>query len=303
MTTADSHSAAHRILTDLRASTVVAAALAGALVDERAGSPGEALELDHARAAVLHSLPDAESTLRALWEGRSARGNALVSTLSQATAAAAGSTQAWSDVSREAMIAQGRASALMARVILSHVAPAYGFLAPSGADRVLDVGTGIGAIATILAESGPGVHVTGIDIAERPLQIARDRLAEAGGGLAERVRFRHQDVVALDDIDAYDVAWMPVPFLPDGIIDTAMTRVGDALRPGGLLVLGTMPGEPDQRLRAANAWLASLAGGSTLVTDDVVARLDRLGFGDVRHFDTVPGGPVLVAAIAPPLPA
>ncbi|MFG6503710.1 SAM-dependent methyltransferase [Microbacterium sp. P05] len=284
------------VVNELWASSVLAAAVASALTDSVARTPAEALSINHERAAVLRTMPEVESVLASLWDDRSAVGSAMVSVLSQGTAAAAGTTRVWSDLSDEAMRAQGEASALMARVIISRVAPAYGVLLPDGEARVLDVGTGVGAIATALAEAVPGVTVTGIDIDARPLAIAEARLGELGG-VGGRVRLRHQDVLELEEVSVYDLAWLPVPFIPDAIIDQAITKVITALRPGGLLVLGTIPGAQEKTQRTANAWLAAVAGGSTLTTDDVIDRVSQRGFLRLQRFESVPGGPILVAAI------
>ncbi|SDZ43340.1 class I SAM-dependent methyltransferase [Herbiconiux ginsengi] len=287
------------LLSDLTTSSLVVAALASALSDERARTPAEALEIDGPRAAVLRTLPDAELALRALWEDRSSRSSNLVSSLSQAAAAAAGTTRAWSDVGDEVMIAQGRSSALMARFMLKDVAPAYGVLAADSSARILDVGTGIGAIATALAEARPGIEVTGIDIAERPLDIARTLVDELHSQVAARISFRQQDVTELGEKACYDVVWMPMPFLPDAIVDRALDRATEALTSGGLLVLGTRPDVAGGGLRAADAWIASLTGGGTLTTSAVADRLSRRGFRRILRFDTVPGAPVLLAAVAP----
>ncbi|WP_382304031.1 class I SAM-dependent methyltransferase [Herbiconiux sp. UC225_62] len=288
---------ATQIVTDLKTSMVSAAALASALRDERASTPEEALEADPARAAVLRTMLDAEIVLGALWGGRKLRGDNLVSALSQAAAAAAGTIGSWADLSDEAMIAQGRSSELMAQVILARVAPAYGFLDENTPSRVLDVGTGIGAIATALATARPSAEVTGIDIAERPLEIARGLLRELDPGIAERIHLRRQDVTDLADAEPYDVVWMPMPFLPDTVAERALNRVTEALRPDGMLVLGTNSDVHDERVKVTNDWLASLTGGGTLTTSAIEQDLARRGYTGIRRFDTVPGGPVLLAAV------
>jgi 2-polyprenyl-3-methyl-5-hydroxy-6-metoxy-1,4-benzoquinol methylase len=285
-------------MNELWASSVLAAAFASASSDVSADSPAEALSVDAERAALLRTIPDVERTLQLLWEERSALGSAMVSVLSQGTAAAAGVTRAWSDLSDETMRAQGEASAVMAKVIVSKIAPVYGVLQPGDGSRVLDVGTGVGAIATALAEAVPDAVVTGIDVADRPLAIAEARLRGIDS-VHGRVHFRHQDVVELSEVDAYDLVWMPVPFIPDAIIDDALSKVIAALRPGGLLVLGTIPGSTQKELRTANAWLASVAGGSTLTTDDVIDRVEQRGFTQLQLFESVKGGPVLLAARDP----
>ena len=50
------------------------------------------------------------------------------------------------------------------------------FLAPAAGQSILDVGTGTGRAALLLARSG--AHVTGVDASEEMLQIARQRAAQ-----------------------------------------------------------------------------------------------------------------------------
>jgi methylase of polypeptide subunit release factors len=287
------------LLAELRTAVLTTAALASALRDERATTPTEALSVDPVRAAALEALPDARSTLHALWDGRTARSGALASLLSQAAAAAGGTTQTWSDLDDDVMIAQGRASALMARVILDAVAPAYGLVGIDAPSRVLDVGTGTGAIAAALAHALPESEIIGIDIAERPLRIAHDLLRGAEPSVADRIHLRREDVTELSNETPFDLVWMPLPFLPDDIVDRALDRALDAVRPGGLLVLGTVAPVADGRLRAADAWLASLTGGGTVTADEAADRLRRRGLERIQSFNTVPGGPVLVGALTP----
>jgi SAM-dependent methyltransferase len=290
---------ATEIISEFKNSTLIAAAMASALSDERASTPREALEIDVPRAAVLNTLPDVQSILGSLWGDRRSRGNNLVSSLSQAAAAAAGTTQIWSDLSDDVMIAQGRSSVLMANVLLTAVAPAYATLGAGSSAHILDVGTGIGAIATALATALPGVEVTGIDIAERPLQIGRVLLRDVEPSIAERVHLHNGDVTELADEDHYDVVWMPIPFLPDAIVGSALDRATRALRPDGLLVLGTNPDVHDERQRVTNDWIASLTGGGTLTTSAIERDLAERGYRRIARFGTVAGGPVLVAAVAP----
>jgi cyclopropane-fatty-acyl-phospholipid synthase len=57
--------------------------------------------------------------------------------------------------------------------------------------KVLEIGSGWGGMAMYLAESTPGVDVTGITLSEEQLKISRERAAKRG--LADRVRFELQD--------------------------------------------------------------------------------------------------------------
>ena len=92
--------------------------------------------------------------------------------------------------------------------------------------RVLDVGTGVGAAALCYATRVPDAAVTGLEIQDPLVELAR-RNAEANG-LADRVTFVHGDLLrptgsALDGTFAHVMA--NPPFLPRGRADP---RTGDA---------------------------------------------------------------------------
>lgn len=104
----------------------------------------------------------------------------------------------------------------------------------SGALRILDLGCGTGAITRRLAARYPGAQVTGIDILEGNLAIAR-REGEAAG---DRVRYEQGDAFALEYTDAHFdlvVCRHLSQAVPDfGLALDEMTRV---LKPGGWLHL------------------------------------------------------------------
>lgn len=60
--------------------------------------------------------------------------------------------------------------------------------------RVLDVGTGSGAIAVTIAAERPLAQVTATDISEAALQVAADNARELGVG--DRVSFEHADLMS-----------------------------------------------------------------------------------------------------------
>ncbi len=64
-------------------------------------------------------------------------------------------------------------------------------LNPQPGQRVLEIGSGWGGMAMYLAESTPGLDVTGITLSEEQLKISRERAQKRG--LADRVRFELQD--------------------------------------------------------------------------------------------------------------
>jgi SAM-dependent methyltransferase len=76
-------------------------------------------------------------------------------------------------------------------------------LAGSRPERILDLGTGTGAAALWLAGRYPEAEVTGVDVAEGMVRLARE---DAGQGAGERVRFEVADASALGfDDGAFDL--------------------------------------------------------------------------------------------------
>lgn len=228
-----------------------------------------------------------------------ARLEARLSSLRQAVAVAAGEQPAsWADHDDEVLLHQGRASAGTGRALATRLVPALPGLTErldaSGA-RVLDVGTGVAALAIALARSLPKVEVVGIDIAERPLALAREELG-AAGDVAARVFVRRQDVAEIAERDAYDLVWLPAPFLSEAVLAAALPRLVASLRDGGWIVVGTNPVSAEPLAAAVDRWNAVRGDGSAYDAGRASAELAAAGLSDVRSFPTVPGGPVLVAA-------
>jgi release factor glutamine methyltransferase len=81
---------------------------------------------------------------------------------------------------------------------------------PHGA-RVLDVGTGSGAVALALKDERPDLHVTGSDASEQALALAR----ENGERLGLDVRWLHSDLLDRVD-DELDALLANPPYVCDG---------------------------------------------------------------------------------------
>src|SRR4029077_4004988 len=77
----------------------------------------------------------------------------------------------------------------------------------------LDVGTGVGWLAVAATNVWPSANVVGIDVNDHVLERARANVASVG--LEDRITLRKQSVAELDDVDAYDLAWVPTFFIPE----------------------------------------------------------------------------------------
>lgn len=227
---------------------------------------------------------------------------ARLSSLRQAVAAAAGDqgeTGGWADQDDEVLRNQGRASAGTGRAIAGKVVPTLPGLAErldGQGSRILDIGTGIAALALALAEAFPRAEVVGIDVMQRVLELARKDLADDGTEAAGRVTLRHADVVDMAEQAAYDMVWLPAPFLAEAALAQALPRLIEALKPGAWIVVGTNPAATDALRQAVADWNAVRNGGNAYDANRMTKTLTAYGLRDERQFPTVPGGPVLVAA-------
>jgi SAM-dependent methyltransferase len=158
----------------------------------------------------------------------------------------------------------------------------------------LDVGAGVGAVSIGLCRRFPRLRAVGLEPAEAPLALARRNVAAAG--LEDRLELRQGLIQDLDDTEAFDIAWLPLNFLPPTVIPAALERVRDALRPGGLLLLATLGGGGED-LRSAAARLRSvLWGGDALAPERVAELLGAAGFTDVAVLDRLPSSLVPLTA-------
>jgi SAM-dependent methyltransferase len=222
---------------------------------------------------------------------RQLRGMAA-SPLLQAAALVDGPDEAWNAHSDSTLTAQGEASgsaaALFARFVLPHTGDLADRLAQPGA-RMLDVGTGVGALAVGFAQTFPHLHVTGIDIMPRVLDIARARVRSSEVG--SRVELRLQDVAELSDVACYDLVWVPAPFVPEPALRAGIPRAVTALRPGGLLMLGHGSLEGTDLDVAITRFKTVAYGGTALDGPSAVNLLDQHGLTSAQTVPTPPGAP------------
>jgi precorrin-6B methylase 2 len=205
---------------------------------------------------------------------------------------------AWGHDDPRLLQAAGDFSRGFARGLTKMVIPALDglaarFAAPDAA--FLDIGVGVAGIALELASAWPRLRITGIDVWQPSLALARANVAAAG--LGDSIELREQGAESLRDEQAFDLAWLPLIFIPQSVAPAAMERALHALRPGGWLVAGFANIEAgDATSKAIWRLRTTTFGGPLWTVPEVEARLRTAGFVDVKLLPTPPGAPALLAA-------
>lgn len=286
---------------DLEAATWTFAALIATLREALSAPVSDVLAASPQRTAVLQAaglVTRDQNGLALAGDFPTVAGpaEAKLSLFRQAVAAAAGEgAGGWAALDDAVLLNQGRASAATGQALAAKIVPELAGLAARLGDpgsQILDVGTGIGAIAAELARAFPRTRVVGIDIMERVLKLARDQLTR---DVADRVSLRHLDAVALPEDDTFDLIWLPVPFLAEDAVAAALDRTIAALRPEGWLVAGTNPPATEPLQQAIGQWNAVRNGGNSYDTDTAAGLMASHRLREIRRFPTVPGGPILLA--------
>ena len=134
---------------------------------------------------------------------------------------------------------------------------------PLPAARIIDVGTGSGAIAVTLAKHLPRARLVATDISPAALAVARENAARHG--VAERIEFLECDLLSAPQAAGpWDVIVSNPPYVRDDEFD-ALPRDVRLHEPKGALVAGPTGVEVVARL-AADA-VGALATGGWLVVE------------------------------------
>jgi release factor glutamine methyltransferase len=143
-------------------------------------------------------------------------------------------------------------------------------LAGREAPRVLDVGVGSGAIALALAQEHPGARVTGVDVSEEALSLARENATAAG--LHVELRQAGLEAAAA----GWDLVVSNPPYVTAEELDALEPEVREWEPRGALLDAGVH----EQLARTARtAWLVLEVGDGQ--APRVAATLRELGYADV----------------------
>jgi hypothetical protein len=169
-------------------------------------------------------------------------------------------------------------------------------LARPGA-RMLDVGTGVAALAVAYAELFPTLTVVGLDVLPRVLALAADTVAASN--VADRVLLREQDVAELDEADSYALGWLPAPFLPEAALRAGASRIARALLPGGWLMVGHGRFTGDASEEAVTRFKTVAYGGTALNDNQAQALISDAGLTDISTMLTPPGAPAITVGRRP----
>lgn len=168
-------------------------------------------------------------------------------------------------------------------VSLSMTRPA---LAAAMNGRFLDVGVGDGALALAAADRCPDLKIVGLDVWEPAVAAARENVAMSAH--AHRIQVRLQDMTQIIDRAAYDLAWLPSPFLSASAAPSALDRLTLAIKTDGYLVIGRYAPEPGD-FDARRGSLEVMRSSSQYWEGD--ALVDHLRQRGYRDIETHPGPP------------
>jgi release factor glutamine methyltransferase len=96
-------------------------------------------------------------------------------------------------------------------------------LAPAGFPRIVDIGTGSGAIAVALAHQLPNAQITALDISSFAINIARENAQR--NGVADRIRFIQSDLLSAIADERFDMVVSNPPYVPQADRDSLSVEV------------------------------------------------------------------------------
>ena len=164
--------------------------------------------------------------------------------------------------------------------------------------RVIDLGTGSGAIALAIAHERPNARVWGTDVSDEALAVARDNAERLA---LRNVTFMRSDWYLAVPDESFDAILSNPPYVAPG--DPHLTEGDLRFEPR----IALSPG--DDALRALKTIVAGAArrlvpGGSLIVehgfdqSDTVLQLFEAAGFDDVRSFRDLAGIARIVAGRA-----
>jgi release factor glutamine methyltransferase len=140
-----------------------------------------------------------------------------------------GDKEFWSlrfEVNREVLIPRPETECLIEEVLRFYRPPGEGL-------RVIDIGTGSGAIGVVLARELPAARVVATDISPGALAVARRNALSQG--VAGRMEFFQGDLFATVSGDL-DIICSNPPYIPEDVYDLLPAGIRNFEPPGALIV-------------------------------------------------------------------
>jgi release factor glutamine methyltransferase len=167
--------------------------------------------------------------------------------------------------------------------------------------RILDVGTGSGAITIALATQLPNATLTAIDISESALSISRQNAIR--NNVADHIRFLQGDLVAPVAGEKFEIIASNPPYVPD--TDHALISVEVREHEPHVALFGGRDGFEIYR-RLIPAAHAALVPGGYLVFEfgfsqqpDIESLLTASGFDQIEFIEDLQGIPRIASARRP----
>jgi release factor glutamine methyltransferase len=157
--------------------------------------------------------------------------------------------------------------------------------------RIVDVGTGSGAIAVSIAHERADAAVTAIDISAAALKMARENAKR--NGCDERIRFLQGDLFSAVETERFDLIVSNPPYIPSGDRATLAVEVRDhepalALFAGtdGLAVYRRLIPAAFEQLELGGFVLMEIGYGQQAEIEGLLAAAN---FGAIRFIDDLQG--------------
>lgn len=148
-------------------------------------------------------------------------------------------------------------------------------LPPDGELKILDVATGTGDVAFELNQRFPNAQITGIDISDGMLGMARKKLDKAGDAANEHIIFRHGDSLDIRSEDNYyDLITVAYGVRNFENLLAGFREIQRVLRPGGVVCVIELS-EPENPL---------IHAGYKFYSHSFIPRLGKIVSGDSRAY-------------------
>lgn len=164
--------------------------------------------------------------------------------------------------------------------------------------RIVDVGTGSGAIAVALAHKLPSATVTAIDLSLGALEVAR--LNSQRLGFADRIRFLHGDLLAPVAEERFEFIVSNPPYVPN--TERALISVEVREHEPAVALFGGEDGLAIFRRLIPSAYAALVQGGFLMFEfgfsqmSDVESLLKSAGFQNIEITHDLQGIPRVASA-------